>query len=122
MDKNVLLRRKASLGQEAVTIDQGIVVTVRGLTNGEVRTCRETAEGNSTAYEREVISAALVDPVMTPAEVALWLDGDPNDPEDMGAPAGDSVKVMAAVQRLSGLAKEDATKSVPAVRKPRQRR
>lgn len=122
MDKSVLFKRKAVLGQDTVTIDQGIVVTVRGLTNGEVRKCRETAEGDSAAYEREVISAALVDPEMSPADVALWLDGDPSDPEDKGAPAGDSVKVMAAVQRLSGLAKEDATKSVPAIRKPRQRR
>lgn len=121
MDKNVLLRRKASLGQDTVDLGDGAIVTVRGLTNGEVRRCRDAAEGNSAKYEREVIAASLVDPVLTPDEVALWIDGDPNDPEDNGAPAGDSVKIMAAVQRLSGLAKDDATKSVPPVRK-RQRR
>jgi hypothetical protein len=121
VDKNVLLARKASLETEQVELDQGVVVTVRGLTNAEVRKCRETAKDDRKRYEYLLVTTGMTDPKMTEAEVSLWLEGDPDDPDDVGAPAGDAVQVMSAIQRLSGLAKGDATKSVPGVRK-RQRR
>lgn len=121
MDKNTLLSRKASIDTDTVELAPGVEVTVRGLTNGEVRLCRDKAKDNRTLYEHLLIATGLVDPVMTVAEVALWLEGDPDDPEDVGAPAGDHVQVLSTIQRLSGLAKEDATKSVPTVRrKPRR--
>lgn len=122
MDKQVLLNRKASLATETVELAQGVVVAVRGLTNAEVRKCRETAKDNRKRYEYLLLATGMTDPKLTEAEVGLWLEGDPDDPEDVGAPAGDSVQVMAAIQRLSGLAREDATKSVSRVRKPRARR
>lgn len=121
MDKNVLLARKANLTTEAVELAPDVTVTVRGLTNAEVRACRETAKDDKKRYEYLLVAAAMTDPQMTEAEVARWLEGDPDDPDDVGAPAGDAVQVMSTIQRLSGLAKEDATKSVPTVRK-RQRR
>lgn len=121
MDKTKLMGRKASLQTEDVELAPDVVVTVRALTNGQVRQCRDDAKGNRLNYEHRVMSAALVDPVMTVAEVALWAEGDPNDPEDVGAPAGDVVAIMEAVQRLSGLAEGDATKRVPPVRRQSRR-
>lgn len=121
MDKSVLLKRKASLETEVVELAEGVAVTVRGLTNAEVRKCRETAKDDRKRYEYLLVSTGMTDPDMTEAEVSLWLEGDPDDPDDVGAPAGDAVQVMAAIQRLSGLAKEDATKSVPRVRGGRRR-
>jgi hypothetical protein len=120
--KEVLLKRKADIATEPVELDAGVVVKVRGLTNGEVRACREKAKEDKKRYEHLLVSAGMVDPKLTEAEVGLWLEGDPDDPDDVGAPAGDAVQVMSAIQRLSGLSKEDATKSVPPVRKPRARR
>lgn len=122
MDKNVLLQRKANLSTEPVELAEGVVVTVRGLTNGEVRAAREQAKDNKKRYEHLLVVAGLVDPKLTEAEVGLWLEGDPDDPDDVGAPAGDAVVVMGAIQRLSGLAREDATKSVPGVRRQKPRR
>lgn len=121
MDKDVLFRRKARLDTEHVTLAEDVTVTVRGLTNGEVRDCRETAKDDKRRYERLLVAAGMTDPVMTEREVMLWLEGDPDDPDDVGAPAGDAVQVMSAIQRLSGLAREDATKSVPPVRRARKR-
>jgi hypothetical protein len=121
VDKKLLLQRKASLDTDTVDLGPGLELTVRGLTNGEVHKCRDKAKDNRTLYEHLLISTGLVDPVMTVAEVALWLEGDPDDPEDVGAPAGDHVQVLAAIQRLSGLAKEDATKSVRPVRRGQRR-
>lgn len=121
MDKEVLFKRKANLDTRVVDLDEGIELLVRALTSGEVRECRTKAKGNLTRYEHLLISAALVDPVMTETEVGQWLEGDPADTDDVGAPAGDAVMVMATIQELSGLAEGDATKSVPSVRK-RQRR
>lgn len=119
MDKNVLLQRKASLETETVELDQDVTVTVRGLTNAEVRKCREMAKDDRKRYEYLLVAAGMTDPKMTEAEVSRWLEGDPDDPDDVGAPAGDSVQVMSAIQRLSGLAKGDATKSVRPVRRGR---
>jgi hypothetical protein len=121
VDKSVLFGRKASLDTETVELDTDVVVTVRGLTNGEVRACREKAGDNRKRYEHLLVVTGLVDPKMTEAEVVLWLEGDPDDPDDVGAPAGDAVQVMSAIQRLSGLAKQDATKSVSKVRQQRRR-
>ena len=117
MDKQTLMRRRAVLMTEDVELAPGIAVTVRALTNGQVRQCREAAKDNRLNYEHRLMSAALVDPEMTVDEVALWSEGDPNNPDDVGAPAGDVVAIMGAIQRLSGLAEGDATKSVSPVRR-----
>lgn len=120
-DKSVLLKRKASLETDVVELAEGVEVTVRGLTNAEVRTCREKAKEDRKRYEYLLVATGMVDPKLTEAEVYLWLEGDPEDPDDVGAPAGDAVQVMSAIQRLSGLSKEDATKSVPGVRRGQRR-
>lgn len=117
MDKEVLFKRKAYLDTDTVDLGGGAVVTVRALTRGEVTECRRRAKGSEEQYERRLIATALVDPEMTLAEVGLWLDGDPEDPSDVGAPAGDSVKITQAIAELSGLSKEGAQKSVPPVRR-----
>jgi hypothetical protein len=121
VDKQTLMRRRAVLMTEDVELAPDVVVTVRALTNGQVRQCREAAGNNRLNYEHRLIAMALMDPEMTVAEVAQWAEGDPNDPEDVGAPAGDVVAIMGAIQRLSGLAEGDATKSVPPVRRKTRR-
>lgn len=121
MDKQTLMRRRAVLMTEEVELAPDVVVTVRALTNGQVRQCREAAKENRLNFEHRLMSAALVDPEMTVREIEQWAEGDTNDPTDIGAPAGDVVAILGAIQRLSGLAETDATKSVPPVRrKPRR--
>lgn len=117
MDKETLFKRKAALDTDTVDLGGGAIVTVRALTRGEVTACRRKAKGDEDVYERNIIAAALVDPVMTYEDVTLWLDGDQADPDDVGAPAGDSVKITTTIAQLSGLSSEDATKSVPGVRR-----
>lgn len=112
MDKALLLARGQQPAEQRDTEDVQIgdvgAVTVRALTRGEVKACKAK---DPDEIECEMISVALVDPVMTPAEVAAWLDG---------APAGDSVAVSEAVARLSGL-EEGAQKSrVPRAGKRRR--
>lgn len=120
MDKETLFNRKARKGTTTVTLDSDVVVVVRGLTRGEVQDCRK-GKPDEDVYERRIITAGLVDPEMTYEEVTLWLAGDPDDPDDDGAPAGDSVKVTTAIAELSGLTEQGAQKSVPGVRrKPRR--
>jgi hypothetical protein len=116
MDKETLLNRKASKGTSTVTLDKDVVVVVRALTRGEVQAIRK-GKPDEDVYERRIIAAGLVDPEMTYEEVTLWLSGDPNDPDDDGAPAGDSVKVTTAIAELSGLTEQGAQKSVPGVRR-----
>lgn len=109
MDKALLLARKAS-NTRKVPINGVGDVTVRGLTRAEVKQVNEDYDEDQR--ENAIIAKALVDPEMTPGEVAEWLDL---------APAGDSVAVMNAVAELSGMSEGDATKSVPRVRGPRKR-
>jgi hypothetical protein len=119
VDKQVLFKRKAKAATDTVTIDGDIELQIRALSRGEVEKARGGKPDNAV-YERRLIAAALVDPVMTYEEVTLWLDGDPDDDEDEGAPAGDAVKVMTAIAELSGLT-EDAQKSgVSGVRERRR--
>lgn len=100
MDKGVLLKRKAADRVETVELDDGVAVTVRALSHGEAKELRE-ANSSAHTYDHRMIARALVDPVMTPAEVGEWLDD---------APAGDSVTVEKAIIRLSGMG-EGAQKS-----------
>lgn len=99
MDKDLLLKRKASGRTREVPIEDIGNVTVRALSRGEVsRVKRDFPEDQ---VENALISLALVDPALTPEEVGEWLDE---------APAGDSVAVMGAVAELSGMS-EGADKS-----------
>lgn len=100
MDKEVLFKRKAVDRVEAVDLGDGAIVTVRALSRGEVQTLKDE-NASAHTFENRLVSAALIDPAMTPSEVAEWLDD---------APAGDSAAVAKAVANLSGLA-EGAPKS-----------
>jgi len=120
MDKETLFNRKAHKGTTTVTLDKDVVVVVRALTRGEVEDCR-SGKKDDPDYELRLIATGLVDPEMTLEDVRLWMQGDPDDPDDDGAPAGDSVKVTTAIAELSGLTEQGAQKSVPGVRrKPRR--
>lgn len=100
MDKDILLKRKATDRVETVDLDDGVKVTVRALSKGEVKAIKEE-NASAHTFDNRLVAAALLDPVMTPAEVAEWLED---------APAGDSVSVEQAVMRLSGMG-EGAQKS-----------
>lgn len=100
MDKEVLFKRKAADTIDQVDLGDGIIVTVRALSRDEVIHLKEE-NASARTFDNRLISAALVDPEMTPAEVAEWLDE---------APAGDSVAVVKAVMDLSNLG-EGAHKS-----------
>lgn len=114
MDKSVLLKRSAH-NVEDVDIPGAGAVTVRGLTRAEVEDARVLAGGQKAAsadMEIQLIAASLVDPEMTSQEVAEWLTD---------APAGDSVAVMQAISRLSGLGQDARKSGPPPVRRPRKR-
>lgn len=100
MDKETLFKRKATDRVQTVDLGDDATVTVRALSRAEVKDIKE-ANASDHTMENRLIAAALVDPVMTAAEVGEWLDE---------APAGDSVTVMTAVAAMSGMA-EGAPKS-----------
>jgi hypothetical protein len=116
LDKAALLSRKRSDRTEEVDLGDG-TVTVRGLSRGEVNRARVAAGKGSkdnqvATLDNHYIAAALVEPEMTVAEVAEWLED---------APAGDAVAVLGVIQELSGLA-EGAQKSGNAGVRKRTRR
>lgn len=116
LDKAALLSRKRSDRTEEVDLGAGTVI-VRGLTRGEITHARVAAskgskENQVATLDNHYIAAGLVEPVMTVAEVAEWLED---------APAGDAVAVLSVIQELSGLA-EGAQKSGNAGVRKRSRR
>jgi hypothetical protein len=115
LDKAALLKRQRTDKTQEVDLGEG-TVTVRGLSRGEITRAKAAAKGSREhqidAVENHFIAAGLVEPEMTVAEVAEWLEN---------APAGDAVVVMAAIQELSGMA-EGAQKSGDAGVRKRPRR
>ena len=114
MDKKELLKRRSAQNKtEEVYLDDDFVVTVRALTREEVKACthEDIDESKFTSKkdierfmervdrvraENRMIATALVDPAdMSEQDVAEWLEG---------APSGDSVRIMDAITRLSGMA------------------
>ena len=113
MDKKAALKQRSARSKTTdVALDEDFVVTVRALTRDEVKQCtyedlnesKITSTKDIDKYIEKVdqkratnrmIAMALVDPAdMTEEDVADWL---------ADAPGGDSVKVMAAIQHLSGM-------------------
>lgn len=91
---------------EAAVVVVGVgSVRVRGLTRGEVYMMRKAkADGGiktEDAWERRMLSLALVEPEMTEEEVGAW---------QRVSPAGELEDVSQKVQELSGLS-EGADKS-----------
>lgn len=116
LDKEALLKRRRTDKTEDVDLGEG-TVTVRGLSRGEVTRARVAAakagkDNQVATMDNHMIAAGLVDPEMTVAEVAEWLED---------APAGDAVSVLGVIQELSGLA-EGAQKSGNAGVRKRTRR
>lgn len=128
MDKKELLLRRTTSGRtEEVTLDgmdgeEDIVVSVRGLTREEVKECSGKKDGpasqeeadkmDRTMAENRMIHIALVDPAdLSLEDVCAWMKV---------APSGDSVKIMAAIQKLSGLQEGAGKRNVQAVRKRRR--
>lgn len=98
MDKETLFKRQACDRLGVVDLDD-FVVTVRGLSRGEVKKAQEF--DSDEARDRVIVAMGMVDPKLTAKEVAEWFDI---------APAGDTVAVLAKISELSGL-NEGARKS-----------
>lgn len=101
---------KPRIAEAEVELELG-TVRVRGLSRGEVFAMQKAkADGgikDEAAWERRLVSLALVDPVMTEDEVGEW---------QRISPAGELEPVGNKIRELSGLA-EGADKSrVPDVR------
>lgn len=107
--KASLFARKASLETDKVPIGD-LTVVVRALSRDEVKRLKDENASAST-FENRLIAASLVVPEMDAVEVAQWLDE---------APAGDSVAVMTAVARLSGLDEGAQKSGVPRTGKRRR--
>lgn len=103
MDKDTLLKRRAADRLDTVDLDE-YVVTVRGLSRGEVQAARKFEDED--ARDRLIVTMAMVDPPMEPADVKEWFDV---------APAGDTVKVLEKVSELSGLTEGARKSGVPTV-------
>jgi hypothetical protein len=108
VDKAELLARKATDNTDTVPIGDIGSVTVRGLSAGEVERAKESDD-----YLGHLLSAALLDPTMTPTEVRTWLDT---------APGGDTVTVIDKVAMLSGLEEGAQKSNVARPRNGRNRR
>jgi hypothetical protein len=98
VDKETLFKRRAADTLDTIDLED-FVVTVRGLSRGEVNKAREFEDDEKQA--RLIVTMGLVDPQLTAQEVAEWFDL---------APAGDTIRVLDKIAELSGLA-EDARKS-----------
>lgn len=85
------------VGQEDVTLSNGKVFRLRGLTLGEVREALTDTEQGTAA----IVAACTVDPKISAGRMAAWLES---------APAGDARRMTAAAYRLCGMG-EGATKS-----------
>lgn len=98
MDKEQLL--KSRIQEEDVEIPGVGVVRVRALTRAEVMSMRKSVGDDDPdgarmlVIERKMIAQAMVDPVMTEADVKAWQEN---------SPAGEVDVVSEAVQRISGM-------------------
>jgi hypothetical protein len=99
------LLRKRSRAMRDVELEGTGTVTVQGLRRGEVKEIRIAAtkggKVNPDLVDLYTLSRALVEPALTPDEVAQWAEQ---------APAGEVAKVLEACGELSGML-EGADKS-----------
>lgn len=102
MDKADLFKPRVGEQREVELPDVGTVV-VRGLTAGEVKRWKGKPEAE---VERLVIATAMVDPVLTPAEVDEWADN---------APFGHLMDVIQAIYDLSGVSAGAAKRGLPRI-------
>ena len=102
MDKAALTRPR--LAEENVEIPGVGVVRVRALSRAEAYKVSDR-EMPVDEMERILLSAALVDPVMSEQDVSEW---------QSAASAGELEPVVEVIQRLSGLAAKAGKSGVPA--------
>lgn len=77
------------------SIDGVGAITYRALSRDEVLNGRERNKGKTTAeIECYLVSLAMVDPVLTPEDVAQW---------QRMSPAGELERITTAIMRLSGM-------------------
>jgi hypothetical protein len=104
VDKELLF--KPRLEEAEVELDGIGTLRIRALSRDEVASARDdhtdrNGEVDGQSYEHTLVAAAMVDPQLTVDEVGRWA---------AASPAGELVKVIEAIQELSGLT-EDAAKS-----------
>lgn len=103
MDKADLLKKRTGATREVEIPDVG-TVTVRGLSVAEVTKWKGKPESE---VQRQVIAAAMVDPVLTLDEVDQWAEN---------APFGHLIEVIQAIYDLSGVSEGAAKSFLPGVR------
>ena len=109
MDKEQLF--KPRLAEAEVELDGMGTVRVRALSRGEVIAVRTAADNDPATLdgkrvlvlERKMVAKAMLDPVLTEAEVRRWQDA---------APAGELTPVTDKIQELSGMDDAAAKRAV----------
>lgn len=107
--KAQLLSRR--IDEDDVEIPGVGAVRVRGLSRGEVFALRKAKEAgrlkDDAAWDRRLVSLAMVNPAMTEDEVGVWQDS---------SPAGELEDVTKKIQELSAMAEGADKSSVEDVR------
>lgn len=86
-------------------------VTVRGLTRAEVLRINSQHDPGTPEWEQLAVAAAMLTPVMTPAEVATW--------QGVDKAGGVMGPVVDAISELSGVAEGASKSRVPRARRKR---
>lgn len=103
----------STLNEEDLPLPSGKLVRVKGLSRGEVFLMQKTKQDggikDEAAWERRMVSLALVAPKLTEEQVGQW---------QQGPAGGDLQKLTEKIQELSGLAEGADKSSVQDVRDP----
>lgn len=107
---------KPRLDEEELELEGVGTVRIRALSREEVADAREDNVDRKdnvdyTGYEHQLIATSMVDPELTPDEVARWA---------RAAPAGELVKVMDRIRELSKLDEESSKSDIPGNRRQRR--
>lgn len=100
--KALLLSRRIDEGKVELSVG---IVSVRGLTRGEVFATQKA--GDTEATERRIVAIGMVDPPMNEDDVKQW---------QRNSPAGELEAVVDKIRELSGLGEGADKSGVPAVR------
>jgi len=104
----LLAKRTGAAATRTVTVN-GVDVTVRALTRKQILSAQKTIDPDDTAaIECAMLSLALVDPVMTPEEVATWQEV---------SPAGELEPVTDALSELSKINTDAAKETYKSLRR-----
>ena len=99
MDKNALFAKR--LPEDDVQVPGIGTVRVRGLSRAEASAIQKLT--GTEKFERTILVFGMVDPALTEAEVAQWLDA---------AAYGELEPVLTRIGELSGLMEDSAKKAV----------